>query len=117
MAIVRGKLAEIQTIPSTVGSIYANPASTKTFISGFTVHNTNTTSETVEIHCVPDSTGSLGTAALTNRIWKETLAADETAVFSAPPDGIPLEDENDSIQAKTTTASKVTIILHGVKEA
>lgn len=116
MAITRGRLADIQTIPSTAGSLYSNPASTKTFISGITVHNTNTTAETVQFYCVPDSAGSVGTAALTNRFWRVVLAADETAVYEAPSDGIVLSDVNDSVQAVTTTASKVTVLLHGVKD-
>lgn len=117
MAIVRGKLADIATIPSTVGSVYANPASTKTFIGGFTLFNSNTTVETVKLYAVPDSSGSLGTAAVANQFLEISLASLETFVFTAPPDGIALSDLNDSIQAVTTTASKVTIQIHGTKDA
>lgn len=66
MAIVRGKLAEITTIPATAGVIYANPASTKTYIGGVTLHNTHTSSEFVEVYVVPDSGGSIGAASLAN---------------------------------------------------
>lgn len=117
MAITRGRLANIQTVPSTAGSIYANPASTKTYVGGITLHNTNTTDEFVEVFCVPDSSGSLGTAGLTNRFIAVTMAANDTISFALPGDGIVLEDTNDSIQARTTTASKVTILLSGPKEA
>ena len=116
MTITRGKLADIQTLPSTVGSIYANPASTKTFIAGFTLFNSNTTAETVKLYCVPDSAGSLGTAGVTNQFLEISLASLETFVFEAPSDGIVLSDTNDSIQAVTTTASKVTIQVHGTKD-
>lgn len=116
MAISRGKLAEIQTIPSTAGSIYANPASTKTFIFGFTLFNSNTTAETVKLYMVPDSGGSLGTAAATNQFLEVSLASLETFVFEAPSDGIALADTNDAIFAVTTTASKVTVQIHGVKD-
>ena len=116
MAITRGRLADITTLPSTVGSIYANPSSTKTFISGITIHNGNTTSETVQVYNVPDSGGSLGTAALTNRIWRKVLAADETAILEVPSDGIVLSDTNDAIFAVTTTSSKVTVMVHGTKD-
>jgi hypothetical protein len=117
MAITRGKLADIQYVASSAGSIYANPGSTKTFISGFTLFNGNTTAETVKLYCVPDSGGSLGTASTANQFLEISLATLETFVFEVPSDGIVLSDTNDSIQAVTTTASKVTIQIHGVKDA
>ena len=116
MAIVRGKLAEITTIPATTGVIYANPASTKTYIGGITLHNTHTSTEFVEIYVVPDSGGSVGTAALANRIIAVALAPNETINYPFPGDGISLTDTNDSLQADTNTASKVTILLSGPKE-
>jgi hypothetical protein len=117
MAVIHGKLADIQTIPSTVGSIYSNPASTESFISGFTLFNANTTAEVVRLYQVPDSGGSLGTAGETNQFLEISLASKETFVFEAPGDGIVLSDTNDSIQAVTSTALKVTIQIHGLKEA
>ena len=117
MAIIRGRLADIQTLPATVGSIYANPASTKTFISGFTLFNSHTAAETVKLHNVPDSGGSLGTAAATNQFLEVVLASKETLIFEAPSDGIVMEDTNDSIQAVTTGANRVTVIIHGVIDA
>jgi hypothetical protein len=116
MAISRGKLADIQYVASSAGSIYANPASTKTFVSGLTLFNSNTTAETVKLYNVPDSTGSLGTAALANQFLEISLAALETFVLEFPSDGIVLTDTNDSIQAVTTTASKVTVMIHGTKD-
>lgn len=116
MAITRGRLADIQTLPSTVGSLYANPASTKTFVKGITLFNSNTTAETVKLYRVPDSSGSLGTPGVTNQFLEISLASLETFVFEFPGDGAVLEDTNDSIQGVTTTASKVTVQIHGVKE-
>ena len=116
MAISRGKLADIQYIASSAGSIYANAAATKTFVSGLTLFNGNTTAETVKLYYVPDSGGSLGTAGVSNQFLEISLAALETFVFEAPSDGIVLTDTNDSIQAVTTTASKVTVIIHGTKD-
>ena len=115
MALVRGKLADIQTVAATVGSIYANPASTKTYIRGIVLHNTNTTAEIVELHNVPDSAGSLGTAAATNKFLRVSVAANDTVTVDlAYP--LVLTDTNDSIQAVTTTVSKVTIMLQGDKD-
>jgi hypothetical protein len=116
MAIVRGKLADIITIPATVGSLYANPAATTSFVKGFTLFNGNTTAETVKLYNVPDSTGSLGAAAVANQFLEISLAPLETFVFEFPADGAVLVDTNDSIQGLTNTASKVTFQIHGVKD-
>lgn len=116
MAITRGRLVEIQTLASTTGSIYSNPASTTTFVKGIEFYNSNSTSEVVELYNVPDSGGSVGTAAATNRKLKRTLAPDETFIYEWPGDGLVLADTNDSIQAKSTTASVVTVDLFGVKD-
>jgi hypothetical protein len=117
MAITRGKLADIQYIASTAGSVYANPAATRTFIKGWTLFNVAGTSQTVKVFNVPDSTGSLGTAGDANQCFEVALATKETLTFEVPGDGIVLADANDSIQASSTNASSVTITLHGVKDA
>ena len=116
MAIVRGKLADIQTISNTTGVIYANATGEDTFIGGVTLHNTNTTTETVQVFNVPDNSGSVGTAAITHRFICVDLAANATISYPFPGDGIPLTDTNDSIQASSTTAGKVTIQLSGPKQ-
>lgn len=116
MAITRGRLADIQTLPSTAGVLYANPASTKTFIGNVILHNTNTTREFVELFNVPDSGGSTGTAALTNRFIATWLDPDATVQFPFEGDGIPLSDTNDSIQGRSTTSTKVTVQFSGPKD-
>lgn len=112
MALQRGKLADIQFIGDSASSIYANSASTKTYIRGLVLHNTNTTTETVQIHNVPDSTGSVGAAGNDNRFLKVVLPPDETLFidFEYP---LVLIDTNDTLQAVTTTANKVTIQVLG----
>lgn len=116
MALQRGKLADIQYISDSADDIYANPASTKTYIRELILHNTNTTTETVTLYNVPDSAAALGTASGANQFAKILLVADETLhyAFEHP---IVLTDENDSIQAVTTTASKVTVQILGDKDA
>jgi hypothetical protein len=116
MAVIHGRLADIQAIPATTGSLYANPVSTKSFVKGFTLFNNNTTAETVKRYNVPDSTGSLGTAALANQFLEISLASLETFIFEFPGDGAVMEDTNDSIQGVTTTDSKVTVQIHGVQD-
>jgi hypothetical protein len=115
MALQRAKLADIATIAATAGSVYANPASTKTYVKGLVLHNTNSSAEAVKVYSVPDSSGSLGTAAAGNRILNVSLPANDTLIVEFPC-AVVLTDTNDSLQAETTTASKVTITVLGDKE-
>lgn len=108
------KLADIQYIASSAGSIYANPSTTTTIIKSIWIHNGNTTTETVKLYLVPDSGGSLGTADASNIFFEQAIAAgDSYEVTPAFP--FVLTDTNDSLQAVTTTASKVTVIVLGDK--
>lgn len=116
MAIVRGRLVEIQTVPNAAGALYTNPSATKTFIKGITLFNSNTTAELVKLYRVPDSTGSVGTASDVNQFLEVSLASKEAFVFEFPGDGAVLEDLNDTIQGVTTTSSKVSIQIHGAKD-
>jgi len=116
MATEYTRLVEITTIPAVATSMYANPASTKTFINSIILHNTNSVTESVEIWIVPDSTGSVGTAANANRWWADDLVANETRLVPLPKIGIILIDTNDTLQAATSNANKVTIQVSGTKE-
>jgi len=112
MARQNTKLADIQYLPASVASIYANPASTKTFIAGFILFNNDTVSRVVNLHNVPDSTGALGTAGNGNKFYEINLTAKEMAIleFDYP---IVLTDTNDSIQGNAAVASQVTIQILG----
>lgn len=116
MALQRGKLADIQYISDSAASILTNASGDKTYVRSLVLHNANSTTEIVQLYNVPDSTGSLGTAGDANRFFKKDIAADET-LFIDLEYPIVLTDENDSIQAVTTTASKVTVQLMGDKDA
>ena len=115
MTMQRGKLADIQYVGSSAASIYTNPSSTKTYVREIVLFNGNNTTETVRLYNVPDSAGSIGTAAGGNQWLEVALAGKETLIigFDYP---VVLTDTNDSIQASTTTASKVTVMLHGDKD-
>jgi hypothetical protein len=95
-------------IASTAGAIYTNAASETSFIKSIVIHNTNTTTETVKIYVVPDSAGSVGTAAVSNLIYNLDIVANDTVHLEFPGPGIVLKGTNDTVQAVTTTASKVT---------
>lgn len=118
MALQYAKLGDIAYIATTAGSIYANPVSTKSYVKGLILFNGNTTTETVSIYVVPDSAASLGTAGVSNQVAELSVAAKETVLFPLSVEGYPivLTDQNDSVQASTTTSSKVTVLVLGDKE-
>lgn len=116
MTLQRAKLADIQYVPSSAGSLYSNPAGTKTFIRSITLFNGNTTTETVKLYNVPDSGGSVGAAGVGNQFLEYALAAKETLIIEWEYP-IELTDTNDSLQGVTTTASKVTVMINGDKDA
>jgi hypothetical protein len=115
-ALLRTNLGNIQYVPLTAGSILTNPAATKSLIRGIVLFNGNTTVETVSLYNVPNSALALGTAGVSNIFFTKGLAANETFFldFAYP---ITLIGTNDSIQASTTTASKVTVMLTGDQDA
>ncbi len=102
-------------VQGSVGSIYANPSGKTTFIKGLVLYNANTSAEAVTVYMVPNSAGSLGTAGATNQIAALSIAAGDTVFFPLNVDGQPilLTGHNDSIQAGTTTASKVNVVPVG----
>ncbi len=117
MTITRDLLFRPTSLGATTAAVFTCPASTKIFYSGFEMHNTNTTAETVELFDVPNSTGSVGSAAaVPHRFFKQTLAPDETVWYEAPSDGRVHNATNDTIQGKSTTASKVNITPFGTKD-
>ena len=99
--------------PDTIGSVYANPASTTTFVRGLMITNVDGSIRTLRVDWVPDSGGSLGTAADATTIFPElTLAAFETLIIDLPY-ALVMKDENESIQMVADLADKVNVILFG----
>lgn len=117
-------LSEITTIANAAAAVYTNPANTTTYVRAIMVRNTNTAAEDVKLYNVPDNAGAVGVAAAANELAVpkspgfENLAMNDEWEWYAPAGhpGIILEDENDTIQAVTTTAAKVTIQLFGGTE-
>lgn len=116
MAFAYANLIPITTLPNSAGAVYTNPASKTSYVRSIVLHNANTTAETVKLYLVPDSTGAVGTAGVTNKIFEEEMAAGATTIIEFPAPGLMLTDENDTIQGVTTTASKVTITATGGAE-
>lgn len=117
MAFDYAKLIEPTTVAATTpAAVYTVPSGKTAFFTSILLHNTNTTAETVVLHNVPASGGNVGTAAATNRFYKYSLAPDETIQIDFTKPGLILTNENDTIQAATTTGSKVVIMGYGATE-
>lgn len=110
------RLTDIQYVASSAGAIYTNAASTTSYIKSLVLFNGHTSTETVKLYNVPDNAGSVGTAGAGNQFAEISLASLETLMFDLPYP-ITLIDENDTIQAATTTSSKVTVQVLGDKDA
>jgi hypothetical protein len=106
------RLTDIQYISNTAGAVYTNPNGRKTYVKSFVIYNNNTSSEIVKLYNVPDSTGSVGTAAAANQFAEVQIVSKETFMLDLPYP-ITIIDENDTIQASTTTGSQVTIQVLG----
>ena len=121
MAFAYSRLTEITTIAAAAGALYANPASTTTYIRSIIIHNTHTAAEDVILYNVPDGAGvpdptEVGTAGATNQFFKKSMQPNDIVMLEFPAPGLILEDENDTIQGVTDTASKVTIQIMGATE-
>lgn len=110
------RIAEITQLGNSAGTLYANPSSKKTYLRLIVLHNTNTTSETVRLYIVPDSSGSEGTAGDANKFYQGIIAPNDTVVLEFPAVGLMLVDVNDTIQGYSTTASKVSVQIYGGQE-
>lgn len=99
--LVLGYIANSQT------DLYDPAGGVKAHVHNLTIHNTNTSTETVELW-VHD-----GTTAY--KIFKEDLVANETQIVSWENEGMIL-DGSLKLQGKTTTANKVTIKGDGTEE-
>lgn len=96
---------------NTAGAIYTCSGTTSN-IKTIVFFNSNTTTEVVKLYVVPNSGGSVGTAADANQILNINLTSGNTFEFS-PAYPIVLTSTNDTIQASSTTANKVNYIVGG----
>ena len=107
MAFTGKSLADGQ-ISDSQANIYASPSTKVTIVKSLHVYNTNSTAETVKIYVK-----RFGSTA--RQIGIAVLAQDESKQFVSDGEAITLSSE-DSIQAITTTASKVNYVLTGAQE-
>lgn len=104
MATYTHETLALGQLPSSQTDI-CDPGASETFlIHNITIHNTNSTSETVELW------KHNGTTAY--QILKATVASNETVILDWANDGLVL-DGSHKLQGKTTTAAKVTYDISG----
>ena len=96
-----------QQVASAAAAIYTAPAGKRAQIGSIILHNTNVTPEIVSIY-------DNGTSSA-NRLVYIVLSSGETYEL-APKVPIVL-DGSETLQASTTTASKVNIKIYGREEA
>ena len=111
-AIVTVAASATQTITGTVVASNKN-----VYVKGLLIYNTSTsTSQTCEIHVVPNDSGSVGSVAAANKIGRMTLTASDTAFFEfAYP--LTLTSTNDCIRVVNGSGSTVNVLPVGDVES
>lgn len=99
------------TLSNTAASIYtvSAPVKVKTII----FFNGGAGTNTVSLYDVPNNTGNVGTAGLSNQIMSIALPSGDTYEFS-PAYPFDYTETNDSLQASATNASEVNYRIMGV---
>ena len=107
MALAKTSISPIVSVTgvTTVG-IYTNPASTKTYIKGFVLHNAGVSSAFCRLYDVPNSAGSVGTASSNNQFFSQYINAGETT-FLEYPYPLTRTGTNDSIRFYNSTSGQV----------
>ena len=95
-------------------AVVTNAAAHKTYIRGYSLHNTGNTVQTVYLYLVQNVAGNAGAAATANEVAVHVLGPYATLDREVPgPIGWALEGTNDTLQAKSTTASVVNLTAEG----
>ena len=107
MALAKTSISPIRSVTgiTTVG-IYTNPASTKSYIKAFVLHNAGVSSAFCKLHQVPNSGGSPGTASSNNQFFSQYINTGET-VFLEYPYPLTLTGTNDKIDFYTSTSGQI----------
>ena len=107
MALAKTSLSPRVSITGTSAvGIYTNPASTKSYIKGFVLHNAGISSAFCKLHDVVNSAGSVGTASSNNQFFSQYINPGETT-FLEYPYPLTLTATNDSVRFQNTTAGQV----------
>jgi hypothetical protein len=112
MTLQRTRLTGVTTLTTTTSTIYANPATAKSYIRTIMFHNFSVSDVLVTVHSVPDNAGSVGTASTGNQILNRVIKANETLEWALHYP-ITMVDTNDTIQADAASNSSVNILING----
>jgi hypothetical protein len=102
-------------LDDTVGAFSTLDASTTVKIKTLIFFNSGASANSIDIHIVKNSGGSVGTASGSNQILRFSLPSGDTFEFS-PSFPIVLNEENDTLQGVATTADEVNVFVMGVSE-
>lgn len=116
MALADKRLKEIAFLPAAAAAQVTNASGVKTRVQLIVLHNTDSSARVVTVYNVPDSGGSVGTAAAANQMIYVSINPGETVIFDFGKPGLVLIDQNDTIQALADVANKVTIQVYGFDE-
>jgi hypothetical protein len=107
MQLIRKNLAFGQ-LPSTKGDLYVPTTGRKGFIHNITLHNTNTTAETVVLN--------YHDGASEHTILNQSIAAGDSLYLDMRGEGEVVDEGGAKITGNTDTASKVTYKFSGTEE-
>jgi hypothetical protein len=113
MALQYSGLGNCQSVGATPASVCTNPSGGKTYLRGLVIHNTSSSAVVFKFYVVPNSSGSLGSAATSNRIANVTIPANETVNWEFPSPGIALIGPNDALFAEAGTAGVINVLPLG----
>ena len=99
-------------LAATAGAIYTVGAATTANVKTIVLFNAGSGTNTVKLYAVPNSGGSVGTAAAANQFFEEAIASKTTIEFS-PAFPIVYSAQNDTIQGSATNAAQVTYFVMG----
>jgi len=120
MALTKNGLGAIIAVAaSSTGTITGTVVASdkNVYIRGLLLFNTSTTAtQECEIHVVPNSGGSVGSAAAANKIGRLNLTASDTAFFEFPYP-LTLTSTNDCILVVNAAGSTVNVLPIGDVEA
>lgn len=116
MSFTAKRLAEIQLLITGSAQLYANPASTNTYVQLVVLHNVTTGSVSASLWNVPDVGGATGSPAIANRFATPTITGSDSMILDYGKPGIVLEDENDCIYGAAEALNSITIQIYGFQE-
>lgn len=119
MALNRGNLGFTTQVGAGVTTaVYTVGSAQTAYIKSLLIYNLSTVStQTVQIHVVQNSAGSVGTANSTTRVARVGLTTDDTFFFE-PAYPITLRNNGDSIQVfnEGVTVNSINVLVLGDKE-